>query len=145
MKNLIGILLLTIIMGRSNSNQANTDISSDKNCLINLMLGYPDLVKFINNGEIDTVYLIKNEHLNNENVNHKLIRKPVVFVNKPVGYPKYGKFDNTKFQISFELLKIKGDDAEGSILIKSVGVLSFFKFIRHNYKWKVSGYSKGMI
>lgn len=145
MKNLIGILFLTIITGCSNSNQANTDISSDKNCLINLMLGYPELVDFINKNEIDTLYLIKNEYLNYEDVNHKLIKKPVVFVVKPKGYPKYDKFDNTRFQMSFELLKIKEDSAEGAILIKKVGLLAFFKFTRSNNKWKVSEYSKGMI
>ena len=144
MKNLIGIFFIIIIIGCSNNKKPNTDIA-DKQSLINLLLGYPYLVKFINNSEIDTLYLVKNENLNKEDVNHKLVRKPVVFVNKPAGYPKYGKFDNTKFQMSFELLKIKGDSAEGSILIKSAGIFGFFKFIRHNKTWKVSEYSEGII
>lgn len=108
------------------------------------MLNYPEFGRYIANNPLDTIYIIKNEHFRKD-YKLNLPRKKIILAEKPSGYPKFGKFDFYKLQISFEQIKINADTATGFCLIKGMGLLGKFKLSKINGEWTVTGYEKIMI
>jgi len=125
--------------------KANQELSNrDTISLFELAINFPEFTNYVSFAKVDTIYIIKNGVLNREfDLNIK--NKKVLFIKKPDGYPKYGEFDFNKYQISMEQVYIKDNKARCLILIKNIGVVGEFKFIKNLNVWTVESYNKIMI
>lgn len=137
---------LSLLIMNCTSRTSSTEFGKrvDSLSIYKQMLSYTKFNRFIIENSLDTIYIIENEHFR---AHYKLgfPGKKVFRIAKPSGYPKSGEFDYSKFQISFEQIEIKGNNATGFCFLKGLGVLGKFSLSKVNGKWKVIDYDKIMV